>query len=468
MVIIITESQLSKILTEQNNFIIKENVDNILTEQYNYQPKPIKSASVNQIDNTYVKPPIIKNQIVPKIPTVKTPLVADTYKHIVNAVADWGTDPNGVLSALDNIKNQNDFKSLISLFKDKKTGYSSFDEMINGEYEGDNYGDIVKLDNKLRQFGVIPSYDKSKDKLGKNRFWIDFKTTFGKDPDGTTRVGPFCQSQWSPYLKQAKDYWIQWLSSPITKSKFKKNWNVGVDNKIDGITVDDLFKKYINALNPINLVYYDDITSKNVSVQDAYAYVNGNEPTKIYVNCSQYCESPYETLIHEIQHTLYDIKPLNPSVKIGNIFVNDKTKKMTPSTFFSGNSSQNNIESFSKNIESVAKTYNISEDSLYWWSNKAKIIEKKTPGYICKTTEKMSNIMAIRKYFNLKPGGNITKEMLKPYIEGDIGLLKNQTDIGWVLLCWALNGFPDINIMLNKINQLAYQDTKQNNNTRIA
>ena len=464
MVIIITESQLSKILTEQNNFIIKENVDDILTEQYNYQPKPFKSASVNQIDNTYVKPPIIKNQIVPKIPTVKNPLVADTYKHIVNAVAGWGTDPNGVLSALDNIKNQNDFKLLISLFKDKKTGYSSFDEMINGEYEGDNYDDIVKLDNKLRQFGVIPSYDESKNKLGENRFWRDFKTTFGINPIGTTRVGPSCQSKWSPYLKQAKDYWIQWLSNPITKSKFKKNWNVGVDNKIDGITVDDLFKKYINTLNPINLVYYDNITSKYVNVQGDYAYVNKSEPTKIYVNCSQDDDTPYETLIHEIQHTLYNIKPLNPSVKIGDVFVNDKTKKMTPSTFFSSNSSQNNIESSSTNIESVAKTYNINKDTLNWWLNVAKVDEKETPGYSCRTTEKMSNIMAIRKHFNLKPGGNITKEMLIPYIEGD----KNDTNIYWVLSCWALNGFPDINIMLNKINQLAYQDTKQNNNTRIA
>ena len=464
MVIIITESQLSKILTEQNNFIIKENVDDILTEQYNYQPKPFKSASVNQIDNTYVKPPIIKNQIVPKIPTVKNPLVADTYKHIVNAVAGWGTDPNGVLSALDNIKNQNDFKLLISLFKDKKTGYSSFDEMINGEYEGDNYDDIVKLDNKLRQFGVIPSYHESKDKLGENRFWRDFKTTFGINPIGTTRVGPSCQSKWSPYLKQAKDYWIQWLSNPITKSKFKKNWNVGVDNKIDGITVDDLFKKYINTLNPINLVYYDTITSKYVNVQGDYAYVNKSEPTKIYVNCSLNDDNPYETLIHEIQHTLYNIKPLNPSVKIGDVFVNDKTKKMTPSTFFSSNSSQNNIESSSTNIESVAKTYNINKDTLNWWLNNAKVDEKETPGYSCRTTEKMSNIMAIRKHFNLKPGGNITKEMLIPYIEGD----KNDTNIYWVLSCWALNGFPDINIMLNKINQLAYQDTKQNNNTRIA
>jgi hypothetical protein len=59
---------------------------------------------------------------------------------------------------------------------------------------------------------------------------------------------------------------------------------------------------------------------------------------------------------------------------------------------------------------------------------------------------------------------NITKEMLIPYIVGP----KNQTDITWVLHCWALNGFPDINIMLNKINQLAYQNTKQNNDTRIS
>ena len=101
---------------------------------------------------------------------------------------------------------------------------------------------------------------------------------------------------------------------------------------------------------------------------------------------------------------------------------------------------------------------------LHEWLRYAKVNEIEDPGYSCRTTEKMSNIMAIRKHFNLKPGGNITKEMLIPYIEGD----KNDTNIYWVLSCWALNGFPDINIMLNKINQLAYQDTKQNNNTRIA
>ena len=139
---------------------------------------------------------------------------------------------------------------------------------------------------------------------------------------------------------------------------------------------------------------------------------------------------------------------------------------MTPKDFFNKNdaSTETKIQfnkNLNKSIEVVSKKYGVDEMVLHEWLRYAKVNEKEDPGYSCRTTEKMSNIMAIRKYFNLKPGGNITKEMLKPYIDKD----KYQTDIYWVLSCWALNGFPDINIMLSKINNLAYQD---NNNTRIA
>ena len=67
--------------------------------------------------------------------------------------------------------------------------------------------------------------------------------------------------------------------------------------------------------------------------------------------------------------------------------------------------------------------------------------------------------MSIRKTFNVGPGGNITYNMLKPYITRQ----KHNTDISWVLLCWAQNGFPDINQMLNKINQLAFNQNKKSN-----
>ena len=57
---------------------LSENIEHILTEQYNYQPKPFRSASMNNIDNTYLKPliqPIKKNIVQPKIPIVKKPSV---------------------------------------------------------------------------------------------------------------------------------------------------------------------------------------------------------------------------------------------------------------------------------------------------------------------------------------------------------------------------------------------------------
>jgi hypothetical protein len=80
------------------------------------------------------------------------------------------------------------------------------------------------------------------------------------------------------------------------------------------------------------------------------------------------------------------------------------------------------------------------------------------PGYVCRETEKMSNIMSIRKTLNIKPGGVITYDMLKPYIT----LQKRDGDMDWILMCWAKNYFPDINIMLNKINQLAANQSKIN------
>jgi hypothetical protein len=48
--------------------------------------------------------------------------------------------------------------------------------------------------------------------------------------------------------------------------------------------------------------------------------------------------------------------------------------------------------------------------------------------------------------------------MLKPYIT----LKKRDGDMDWILMCWAKNYFPDINIMLNKINQLAANQSKIN------
>jgi hypothetical protein len=186
---------------------------------------------------------------------------------------------------------------------------------------------------------------------------------------------------------------------------------------------------------------------------------------RINVNCALYDPDKKGTLIHEMQHLLYFFKPLNPEQQIEQLFVNKTTKRLKPDDVI--NNITTKIEQRQKYLQTVSKEMSIPHHALENWYISAQRKRKDDdPEYVCRETEKMSNIMSIRKTLNIKPGGNITYNMLKPYITGQ----KHNTDVSWVLLCWAKNGFPDINQMLNKINQLAYNNTKNNvnNNTNVA
>jgi hypothetical protein len=200
-------------------------------------------------------------------------------------------------------------------------------------------------------------------------------------------------------------------------------------------------------------------------VKNAYAFVRPNSSgsdTNIYINCSQNDPDPYGTLIHEIQHLIYGIKPLNPENKIKNVFVTDKTVKDTPNKITSSVSSSKTKVSkdkkrFPPNVVTTAKKLQIQPSQVNFWITSAKSDD---PDYVCEETEKMSNIMSIRKTFNVPPGGQITLKMLLPYIKNE----KKDTDISWFLECWALRGFPDIQTLINKTNDLALTQTNTNNN----
>jgi hypothetical protein len=88
---------------------------------------------------------------------------------------------------------------------------------------------------------------------------------------------------------------------------------------------------------------------------------------------------------------------------------------------------------------------------LEFWKKESLNPPDDNPDYYCSEKEKMSNIFAVRSLFGIKPGGKITLNMLMPYIK----LEKTQTNIIWLLLCWAHRNFPDINEMLDEINALA-------------
>jgi aminopeptidase N len=80
------------------------------------------------------------------------------YNQIVNASAGWGTDPDAIVAAIGLLKTTTEFAQLLEQFKNKKTGYSSFNDMINEEYDRFNYSDIVKLVNKLKSIGVDATF----------------------------------------------------------------------------------------------------------------------------------------------------------------------------------------------------------------------------------------------------------------------------------------------------------------------
>lgn len=404
-------------------------------------------------------------------------VVKSAYNQIVVAVAGWGTNPDKVLNAINTLKSSDEFKYLLTFFKDKKTGYSDFATMINEEYDRFNFNDVIKLTNKLRLIGVRTEFEQGKNNAGMNQFYGKFKITriISNDTQNilnsskNIRVNSACTTKWQSQLPKAVSFWTNWLNNPITRKKAEKNWRdqsnfLSIYSGYYGISSSIAWSKYKDSLSNLKLVFYDytmDYVGKQKTNDSAYAFVSYYSRYNIYINCSENDPDPYGSLIHEIQHIIYNIKPLNPAEKIRDAFVTSKTIKQTEQKIKTS-LPDDKIKQYSPNVIQTAKKIGVKNDDIEYWKSRindpnGKINED--PGYVCRETEKMSNVMSIRKTFNVGPGGNITYNMLKPYITQQ----KHNTDISWVLLCWAQNGFPDINQMLNKINQLAFNQNKKSN-----
>ena len=140
---------------------------------------------------------------------------------------------------------------------------------------------------------------------------------------------------------------------------------------------------------------------------------------------------------------------MNPDIKIEKIYGTYANTTSTGQTY-------ENVAVLKK----ISQNLGVSQSHLNWFYDLAKQKGK----YSCEHTEKMSNIMAIRAKFNLSPNDKITFEMIKPYMMGN----EEDTDITWLLSCWASKGFPDINQMLNRINQLAFQQTSSSGDRNLA
>ena len=103
--------------------------------------------------------------------------VAKVYDDIVNAVAGPGTNEDSVLEALQQIQNKEDLKILLKLFQNGRTGYPSFVDMVNNEYETENYQDVEKIKGILNKLGVKVTVNFGKNFFGEPIFKKDFNVS---------------------------------------------------------------------------------------------------------------------------------------------------------------------------------------------------------------------------------------------------------------------------------------------------
>jgi len=414
------------------------------------------------------------------------------YDSVAKTTEGWGTDPDGLFDAISKLKSSADFVYLKTFFQDGKTGYKSFDEMINGEYDTLNYNDVNKLTAYLNKLGVNATFNYKKDVLGNFYFNKGFKSSVSMESEVSA-----CKAKVQGLMVQAKDWWLKWLSNPTTKQKFLKNWKVQPNGMVKGKKVDDIFKNYVNLINNVKPDYYTrnsfitlvnkiDISKGFGGYDDnAIAFVSPQKYgfDKIFINCSNIEGNDALTIIiHEIQHILFDYVPLNPENKIMQIYSSktsepyDENKRLDQvfksydkNTSLDLMNDANKLKGINmKNLVDISKKYNISQDILKQWYKDASIDTASGLNalYVCRDTEKMSNIMGLRKTLNILPNQNIQSKDFLPYINKQ----KENVDAMWLIRCWALNGFPDITTWINSINLLAMNNKslKPNNGTMIA
>jgi hypothetical protein len=381
------------------------------------------------------------------------------YANIVKAVRGSGTNEELLKNALRTLKSYDEFYELYKMFKGGETSYDSFEKMIDGEFslegtagtliipwESSTIQDVEEICDILNKIGVVTTYKKNKTDFGLIVFLGDFKVKLEHDLNKIKGIDKI-KSDWINYLKLAKDYWIKWLNDPVTVNKFVNNYNK-YEPTFPGyweFFVVKIFNEYKKLVNDSKLYFYN----KPMSTELAYVQVG----TTIYVNLGKKNNNPTRTIIHEIQHILYDYFPLNPNKQINKVFNIQSSK---------------NHEIVKKEItgellKKISLNINIPSSILFNWQSiyLDYIKDSDDPGYVCRETENMSRIESVRKKFNLKPGQNLTVNMFKPYLN----FVKDDHEISFMLMCWASQGFPKLETFLNNLNELANKQIKNNPNS---
>ena len=262
-----------------------------------------------------------------------------------------------------------------------------------------------------------------------------------------------------PY-NNAITWWKNKLNEPAFYDKLKKLNNYTDSQTKEWITK---YKVYMDnrIYGPYCLTKGKDNYLKENPNTIAYATDFG-EVQKIFYNVANINEDISDiesTFVHEIQHALYNLKPMTPD---------SNWKKVFPYKVWGGNV-VNNSES-PKEKTTISK-YGLDQNVINYWKNRLKIeTDKKNSddiGYVCRITELASRVVTMKNLLNKKTKDKITVDEFKKFLLREESPYWDENAY-WLCLCWVNNGMEDIQTFLDNLDKyvVAKVDTKNNDNMK--
>lgn len=229
-----------------------------------------------------------------------------------------------------------------------------------------------------------------------------------------TDIGDNCRRD-IPYhkdhLKRATDWWRKWLNNSVTKSKFAKIFNY------DSATVEKHFAHYNQILSQLKLEHVYDTSKPNAAwVKSSFLQnlrvTDGGYDIPITINCrtiGSYADIQ-SLMVHEIQHVLDSYHKFHPY----------KDEDDNIITFYS-NMVKGALNKIDPKANEAAETLRVRKSLILNGFPKNEIDEmvlkynlvlKQDEMHLKNPNELTSSLVQVRNSLSLKPGQQITKQLL--------------------------------------------------------
>jgi hypothetical protein len=255
-------------------------------------------------------------------------------------------------------------------------------------------------------------------------------------------------------LTKAKDHWKKWLNNPETIIKIAKSLNTTESN-----IKSSLLPEWLKELDLVQIKYV------NLGNSNLVAFVDPSEKDLhyIYVNCDYETEGVniVSNMVHELQHRLDMIHPINPELMVAKISQSNYRPKINPfGKLFKDSEVLRLCKMFGvDDIERMRKVM------IYWHSTFGKKISHPL-GYQCNPEEVQARVSEIRYQFDVQPGQPLPIQVFKDVFMGKLQGTEYMS-ISWLLNCWGMNWFDgEITDYVGHLDSLA-KNNNMNVNTNV-